>query len=539
MRATTSFSGSRQQGSTLLVAVVLLLLASLMGLMAMNVGMFEQRSSGNDLRAKLVKQVAEAGLAQGFEYLFRANPSLLDDPTKWELCGNSTAFPCGAVPASKRATMYRLVADAGGYTDSITATKLASELTRYMLPTDSNRAVGGLNVAYGVAPVLCRVQEPVSGTTINCTTDLSAASERRVVTFVSVAQVRGDSGRTTLAQTVARSSVLAPHDGIPTIIASGSSTPPGNGTLVPMPARVLPDGSSDSNDLGVWTLGNATANVGSYQVCTYGNFVSNETEQGWVDNRDCNGSNCSCSSPMDESLYEQDVLYDVESNCAESAFGTEDIHCTKKTEFPCDLFEYMFNVKAWNDGDNDGFCETRIAASAVELTGISGTHTLYPDEAYLYTNANQIFTSDSGALVRADQIGPALDENSSGLIWCQNDCLPNQQSAQVGSVEKPVLLVIDSDAAANINVHPKIIGMLFFREVGGTLVPGSASDGASVGFNSGAQVFGSVIIQGHIKTGSGNADLVGDRQVLINLRNNDDLMQYDTLRGGWTDHLSY
>src|SRR3990167_1772565 len=108
-----------QQGSTLLVAVVILLLASLMALMAMNVGVFEQRSSGNDLRAKVVHQVAEAGLAQGFEYLFRANPALLDNAGSWELCGASdTTFPCGAVDASVRGTMYRLTAGAGAYGSS-------------------------------------------------------------------------------------------------------------------------------------------------------------------------------------------------------------------------------------------------------------------------------------------------------------------------------------------------------------------------------------------------------------------------------------
>lgn len=531
---------AKQKGSTLLVAVVILLLASLMALMAMNVGVFEQRSSGNDLRAKIVHQVAEAGLAQGFEYLMRARPELLDDESLWDSCAGKTSFPCGAVPESMRASMWHLKAGVGGYSDA-GASPLASALTQYMLPNPVTvPSMGSFNVAYGVAPVLCRVANPLSSTAINCTNDLSNASDRRVVTFVSVAQVRGESGRTTLTQTVASSSLLAPHEGVPTIIASGSATPPGNGTLVPMPARVLADGSSDSNDLGVWTLGNARADVGSYQVCSFGNFVADETEEGWVENRNCEGQNCSCSSPMSEALYEQDVLYDVEDTCTEGSFGTEDIHCTKKTEFPCDLFEYTFGVKAWNDLDVDGFCETRIARSSVELPGVDGTHSLYPDEVFLYTNSKQIFpkVGDPDRL-RADQTeNGTLGESSSGLIWCRKDCLPNNR-VQIGTVAKPVLIVIDSDAATNLIIHPKIIGMLFFRQADGTLVPGSPDDGATVGFNGGAQVFGSVIIQGNIKTGSGSADLVGDRQVIMNLMNNDDLRQYDTLRGGWTDSKSF
>ena len=54
-------------GNALLVVVVLLLLASLFVLFALNVGRFEQKTSGNDLRAKIVQEVADAGIAQGVE----------------------------------------------------------------------------------------------------------------------------------------------------------------------------------------------------------------------------------------------------------------------------------------------------------------------------------------------------------------------------------------------------------------------------------------------------------------------------------------
>ena len=70
----------------LLVAVMLLLLASLFTLFALEVGVFEQRSTGNDVRERVVTEVAEAGLAQGFEYLMRQHTELLDDPARWERC---------------------------------------------------------------------------------------------------------------------------------------------------------------------------------------------------------------------------------------------------------------------------------------------------------------------------------------------------------------------------------------------------------------------------------------------------------------------
>ena len=52
-----------QSGMVLLVAIVLLLLAGVLTLFALKVGVFEQRSTGNDMRSKVVADVAEAGLA--------------------------------------------------------------------------------------------------------------------------------------------------------------------------------------------------------------------------------------------------------------------------------------------------------------------------------------------------------------------------------------------------------------------------------------------------------------------------------------------
>ena len=72
-----------QRGNALVVAVVLLLLASIITLLTLNVGLFEQRTSGNDARAKLVSEVAEAGIAQGAEF-FRM-PGALPSPPQLKI----------------------------------------------------------------------------------------------------------------------------------------------------------------------------------------------------------------------------------------------------------------------------------------------------------------------------------------------------------------------------------------------------------------------------------------------------------------------
>ena len=79
---------TRQSGTTLVVALVLILLASLLALFAVNVGLNSQRTSASDVRSRLVEETAEAALSQGVEYL-RNNRALFADPTtspNWQLC---------------------------------------------------------------------------------------------------------------------------------------------------------------------------------------------------------------------------------------------------------------------------------------------------------------------------------------------------------------------------------------------------------------------------------------------------------------------
>ena len=81
------------RGNALVVAVILLLLASVITLLTLNVGLFEQRTSGNDVRAKIIAEVAEAGVAQGAEY-FRMVPTALQPGANWVQCtDNDTTCP--------------------------------------------------------------------------------------------------------------------------------------------------------------------------------------------------------------------------------------------------------------------------------------------------------------------------------------------------------------------------------------------------------------------------------------------------------------
>ncbi|TWI10695.1 PilX N-terminal domain-containing pilus assembly protein [Aerolutibacter ruishenii] len=520
MYSLASNRARHQRGSALVIAIVLLLLAALISVLTLNVGAFEQRSSGNDLRAKVVKQTAEAGLTQGFEYLMRVNPGWADDTSMWEAClAADETFPCGAVPAAVRASMFRLKANVGGYVDA-QAGGLAAELTRHMLKTDSNSTVGAFDVAYGVAPVLCRVALPVTATNINCATGMANLSDRRVVTFVSVAQIRGDSGRSTLVQTVARNSLLAQGAGVPSLIATGTVTPNGNGDVVAMPNAAGP-----GLDISIWSRLNVDMKS-AFGTCDRQTFLSSSavslSDPDWREKSIDGG----CPKKGDEGW---DIL-DVDSGAEEGVNKN-----VVASEFPCDLFEYAFGVKTWTDTNGDSFCETRLPRASVEING--QIVSLYPDEAFLYANASQIIGDNLG-LARADQIKANPNGSSSGLIWCKSGCDkgPPGKPAAVGSPANPVVFVADGEMQTNGTIF---YGMVFMRDPNASA---SSSTGGAAAFKqngSKAAVFGSVFIQGAFVNGSGNGPIVGDPDIMMALSNNPSLAAFNTLRGGWTDRYSY
>lgn len=522
MRRSDFISRSASRGSTLLIAIVLLLLAGVMALLAMNVGVFEQRSSGNDMRAKVVHQAAEGGLAQGFEFLYRANRAWLDDSARWEACGAAdTTFPCGAVPDAMRASMFRL--KAGAYT----VAGLPADLTKFMLPLPSALpAMGAMDVAYGVAPVLCRVPLPLPTvpSAIDCAAGMSNLSDRRVITFVSVAQLRNDdAGRTTLTQTVSRSSLLAQLGGVPAVIATGSVNPTGGGDIVAMP-----DAAGPGLDISVWSRLSVDTEAGAFGTCSRYDFLKQGgislNNPAW---RDAINNQTTCSKAKQSATGEG---WDILDTDGDQGLNKD----VKAEEFPCDLFEYAYNVKTWEDTDGDNFCETRLPK--IDYEAPNGTVVkLYPDEAFLYKNATKIIGGNTALMKPSQTLTGSLNSASTGLIWCLTDCMKDyNQNAKIGSPEHPVALVLDG----SVTFHPTVYGMIFVRDPATTMSK-TTGGAAEFKYNSQSAVFGSVLIQGVVPNGSGGGLIFGDRDILLNLAQEPGLDQFDTLHGGWNDRYSY
>jgi hypothetical protein len=580
---------SRQSGAVLLVAIVLLLLAGVMTLFALNAGVFEQRSTGNDVRAKAVNDVAEAGLAQGFEYLMRQHPDMLNNISLWEKCGaTDVTFPCGAITAdpvdvdgdpattatvARRATMYRLKATANPITG------LGSALSNYMLPLASASklatAANGSTVAYGVAPALCMIKRPLKPDDptkppipILCGDGTgTGATDLRVATFVSVAKIPGESASATLVQTIGQYPKLGDLIDKPPITTAGSAGVTGTLQVV-----TNPNGGGPGVPISVWTRVNVQK-TGTTNTCYADEFfrytknnVTPTQYQGTIRCDQCqcdvNGAPATLSFDNSGNLQDEgiDILdvdsgtnsttgYHVGSHVGANYNVRSDALSYPTCEFPPDLFKYVFGTSVWEDTNNDCFGDRKLP-KVLYVNEAGASAMVDPDEAWLYKNAEQVFGAPTPSLLNAGQAATAttVSAGSSGIIWCHTDCLPNA-GGQVGTPAAPVVLILDGP----VDIHNIIFGFVFVRDPvqsGGTpatLNPATGnSDSTGTGncpnncmlqMAAGAAVYGAMVIQGQMKA-NGTAAVIYDATVLGNIGGDNNLLRA-TLPGAWNDQRSY
>lgn len=565
-----------QRGAALLVGVVLLLLASVITLLALKVGAFEARSTGNDIRAKLVNEVAEAGLSQGFEYLMRQQSALMEDDTKWVKCAAAdTTFPCGAITAgaydhdaipataavSRRETMYRLANS--GHVDG----NFATEMNAAMLELPNKLTIvgaGGFRVAYGVAPVLCYVARRKVGESksspIRCADGPGAddASKRRIATFVSVAQMPGEAARATLTQTVGRFALVDDPIGKPPMISSGSVNVTGGLQLV-----TNPNGGGNGVPVSVWTRKDVDK-TGTPNTCYADEFFrygaqNNDPPTLLGNTIVCDECQCvndktlsfdKSGNAVDEGM---DIL-DVEGTSTDRGTGVNynvrsDALSYPICEFPPDIFAHIFGTVAWEDIDQDCFAEKKVMAQFINPnTGVEVT--MGADEAFLYANAVSIINPTAAGLpLRNPEQVPAVGYPAAaqaGLIWCQSNC-DIGSNTQLGTPEKPVIVVIDG----SVHIQGRVFGMVFIRSLagGGTLTPVAGytmtstevanGGGAVLDMNAGAIVYGAMVVHGKVDKANGTAAIVFDGKVLGALGDNPNNNRYATLPGAWNDTVSY
>lgn len=489
---------SQRGVSTLLIAMLLLGIVTVIALFAATYGVFEQRAAGNEYRQKIAFQAAETGLSRALEFvkvntrtmLSSANGGWLYDggSRRWQPCSEakpaSVAIdPCLAEPdASRRGQMYRYVGPgvAGDGRLPVAAVLPASASTLSL-----GDPASPLQATYDAYATLCRLD--ISTAVPRCS--LAPTTEGTFyVTIVSRGTLAAENASASVKQSFGTFRLLGATPAAP-LITAGVASGLGNAQIVPNP-----DAGGFGVPVSVWAKGDAKIDQASFASCQLGEWLSNygnptpsadDVLNGVCESCTCNGlcpgygllSGDAQSCAEAKSKIEGEDILDRDGNFSEASPKVRD-----HQYFPDDLFAYVFGVPS---------------TSAV---------------SYLDANARKI--TDCSTLGASD----------AGLIWNTGGAC--DLKGTVGSLQDPVVLVSDSEV--KINAGSTFFGIIFVRSTAGT---------TAFTATGGPQIYGSVILESSADL-SGNPTIVYNKTVLRNVANSPAFLRYGPIPGSWSDTIN-
>lgn len=494
-----------QQGvSTLLIAMLLLAILTIITLFAARFGLSEQRTSANEYRYKMAFHLAEAGLQQTVEFIKLNTPIMVSATSggwrnpansRWQPCSEATTVvpdPCLAEPDEfRRSGMYRYV---GGTDNGVLP---VSAVMPKLDAAAAKNQIGSFSGEYKSYAALCLLEmsNPASP---QCSLNPTTSGDF-YFTVVSRGTLDGESSVATVKQSYGTFRVLGPVPAAPLIAASSSAL--GNTQIVPNP-----NAGGFGIPVSIWSKGNALvggSGGASFATCHLGEWLTTGTPtlQDQLDGvcRDCTcntlcpgygllsgKANAACSGGSGP-FESEDIL----DNDAGSKPADDKVIDVKAADFPKSLFAYVFRIK----------CDQTFSASCPDV------------QKFLTEEADPI---PSAAVTDCSKLG----KTSGGLYWNKGPCNLNQ--AQVGTLEEPVVLV--SDTSVDIAANTRFFGIIFVR--------GTSGFGAA----GGGQVYGSVILEGDAAI-TGGPTIVYNKAVLTNIGNSADFVRYGPIAGSWSDSL--
>lgn len=490
---------SRQRGmSTLIIAILLLGIVTVITIFAARVGIFEQRISSNEYRYKMAFQVAEAGLNQSMEFVKLNTRDMLSEVSggwlfpgdpHWQPCTEAlpagmAVDPCLAEPdASRRDDMYRYVGPDGSAEDGILP--VADVMPALDSGTGENE-VGGFAAEYATYATLCRLDLTIPESP-RCSLS-PATGDVFYVTLVSEGTLTDEGAEATVKQSFGTFRLLGNAPDAP-LIAAGTAIGLGNAQIVPNP-----DGGGFGVPISIWSKGDAQVDGASFATCQLGEWLANygnpapsqeDLINGVCESCSCNGlcpgygllsgNAMSCAAAKDK-LEGEDIL-DVDGGASDASPKVVD-----SKYFPTDLFAYIFGIP---DSNSENFLEQ---------------------------NATKV--ADCGTITA----------DSAGLLW-----YPEETGCDIGdagSLADPVVIV--SDGPVSINAGSQIFGIIYVRDESGEseLLKATGTP----------QIYGSVILEGDAKMG-GTPTIIYNEAVLTNIRNSPEFLRYGPVPGSWNDAL--
>jgi hypothetical protein len=498
-----NFSSPRLQSgvTTLVIAILLLGILSLLVLFSANVGLFEMRTGANEQRSNRALQAAQHGVGLGLEY-FRVNRALVasragsgwlvENERWWEPCSLApNEFPCNTEPdTAARAVMFRFC---GG--------PCIDERSFTVPVPQPGEMDGDAFLRHRVGALLC-LTNPDDAPNVRCRSeaDLPGTSQQFAVRVVSRGasmttddqEVLPDSaaagavdGRATVAQTMSTFRLFATGPDAPIISANNVSL---RGTF---DIVTNPNAGGFGLPISIWSQTNIDPN-GTPSTCHLGEFLStgSPTFQGSIPV--C--SECDCPNDDDRLLTYKDNSCTGAGNICK---GVDIIDATGNDlvygaiNFPPDLFEYMFGYPRAN--------YTRLKDRAVLLDGSMGTA------------ANPKSCSD-------------LDASSTGLYWSTEAVC--ELKNQVGSPEFPVLVVAEESMRFN---QLTLFGVVYAFDA----VPPSMTNNLTMQGRS--QIYGALVSDSNIENVTGRASVIYIAEIMSNLDFTPGNMRFGALPGSWTD----
>jgi hypothetical protein len=495
---------SRQKGAiTMFSAVLILILLTEMIIYAVQVGVFEQRKSSNEMMQKLAFHTADSGIQLAMQYLsghaiLASSSGVKPDGTagwltsgaarRWQSCAAYTdpeggSHPCYGEPVlALRANSYFY-----SFADDLTAND-------YDLPIDPDALSASASESVTLHALLCmldidRLADPaVQGCTTTPALDPRSPrpgeQDRRYFLITLLARGEADCvgdncGAEALIAEKIGSFGPGGNDGGPGAPLTARTNVPLSGTVEVVPN---PNGGGIGVPISSWVNARTADSPGdnscympgvdpispisgSYATCEAHEWYGQDTRP---DDYACPTPTCSCDKTKER------VLTYASGNVREW-----NIDIVPDPEFPCDLWYYSFG-RSWESVKEDA----RLAK-------------------HLFTDCSD------------------LDENSTGLYWVKGpEC---DIKTQIGSPDFPILLV-SSVANTKISAGGSLYGVLFVTD----------KEYANAEFtgNGHATVYGSVIMDAVMKNFNGTFQIVYVEELVKGAL---ETGLFGAVAGGWTD----
>ncbi len=531
-----------------MVALVILIILTVIILSSSGVAVFEQKTATNEYRQRLADQAAEYALNLGGEY-FKANvvniaSEQLDgwlpagsDP-HWVKCVDALPFgsanhPCMSETNNGSYSASSLT-QAGGRRAELYFYQYAgsTNVPYNSLVTVSAGQLGNVGGAFDatgttVSALLCRLDTSiiVSGVlTPACRATPNASSNNRIaVTVAARSTLAGENSASEMKVTLGNYDTFSVGAAVP-LVASGSVNGVGNAEIVAAPYGA--GTSAMGAPVSIWSANDADidcsagGSCASVSTCHIGEYLRSTPESQLMTTCATTNNACGCPNPNGGgggATTEQilDLNPDMLSGHIPGATPCcENVDILDRdsnrgispdiTFFPGQgmddyndltddsLFEWVFNVSGESNTTKTSATDTsHIGDQGPTLTNCGSGSQNCAD--YYLRATDQL----AAQLVTCAQLN-ALGASATGLYYVTDSSSSSQCTlpSQVGTPDAPALVVVTGKARMNSTL---LYGMLFLR---------SDDDDAELTGVGHAQVFGSVVVQGEVKTMAGGFTIV-------------------------------